>query len=94
MVNLRTEYRFNEHVMIFGRLDNLFNEKYNNFGTYGETGDVLEGIGIADQDTRFFGVSAPRAGWVGIKLSLYSWCIRQRLTALKRSLVQETGNQT
>ena len=70
VVNLRTEYRFNEHFMIFGRLDNLFNTKYNNFGTYGETGDVLEGIGIADQDTRFVGVSAPRAGWVGVKLTL------------------------
>ncbi|GFO70925.1 iron complex outermembrane recepter protein [Bathymodiolus japonicus methanotrophic gill symbiont] len=70
VVNLYTEYRFNEHLTIFGRLNNLFNEKYNNFGAYGQTGDVLEGIGIADQDTRFVGVSAPRAGWVGVKLSL------------------------
>ena len=70
VVNLITEYRFNEHLTIFGRLDNLFNEKYNNFGTYGETGDVLDGVGIDDRDTRFVGVSAPRAGWVGVKLSL------------------------
>ena len=70
VVNLTTEYRFNEHLTIFGRLDNLFNEKYNNFGTYGETGDVLEGMGIGDLDSRFVGVSAPRAGWVGVKLSL------------------------
>lgn len=70
VVNLQTEYRFNEHVTIFGRLDNVFNEKYNNFGTYGETGEVLEGLGIEERDTRFVGVSAPRAGWVGVKLSL------------------------
>ncbi|WP_087869702.1 TonB-dependent receptor [Bathymodiolus platifrons methanotrophic gill symbiont] len=70
VVNLKTEYRFNKHCTIFGRLDNLFNNKYNNFGMYGETGDVLEGIGVADKDTRFVGVSAPRAGWVGVKLSL------------------------
>ncbi len=70
VVNLLTEYRFNEHFTIFGRLDNLFNEKYNNFGMYGETGDVLEGIGIDERDTRFVGVSAPRAGWVGVKLTL------------------------
>lgn len=70
VVNLRTEYRFNKHFTIFGRLDNLFNEKYNNFGTYGETGDVLESLGIGERDTRFVGVSAPRAGWVGIKLTL------------------------
>ncbi|MCK5355530.1 MAG: TonB-dependent receptor, partial [Methyloprofundus sp.] len=70
VVNLMTEYRFNEHLTIFGRLDNLFNARYNNFGTYGETGEVLEDIGIDERDTRFVGVSAPRAGWVGVKLSL------------------------
>jgi outer membrane receptor protein involved in Fe transport len=69
VVNLQTEYRFNKHVKIFARLDNVFDEKYNNFGMYGETGDVLENLGIGEQSTRFVGVSAPRAGWGGIKLS-------------------------
>ncbi len=68
--NLRTEYRFNSHIKVFGRVENLFNETYNNFGLYANTGSVLESIGIVDQDTRFLGVGAPRAGWVGIKLSL------------------------
>lgn len=69
--NLRTEYRFNQYVKVFGRVENLFNEKYNNFGLYGNTGDVLEdALGIDDQDTRFLGVGAPRAGWVGIELSI------------------------
>lgn len=70
VVNLMTEYRFNEHLTIFGRLDNVFNQKYNNFGLYGETGEVLEDLGIDEKDSRFVGVSSPRAGWVGIKLSL------------------------
>ncbi len=70
IVNLQTEYRFNEHFTIFGRLDNLFNQRYNNFGAYGETGSVLDNIGIDERDTRFVGVSAPRSGWVGVKLSL------------------------
>ena len=70
VVNLQTEYRFSKHFTIFGRLDNLFNEKYNNFGMYGNTGDVLDNMGIPEQDTRFVGVSAPRAGWVGVKLML------------------------
>ncbi len=69
--NLRTEYRFNEHIKVFGRVENLFNKKYSNFGQYGNTGDVLEDqFGISDADTRFLGVGAPRAGWVGIKLSI------------------------
>jgi outer membrane receptor for ferric coprogen and ferric-rhodotorulic acid len=29
VVNLTTEYRFNEHFTIFGRLDNLFGNQYN-----------------------------------------------------------------
>ena len=70
VVNLYTEYRFNEHFTLFGRLNNVFGAKYNNFGLYGNTGDVLEDMGIDDADTRFVGVSAPRAGWVGVKLTL------------------------
>jgi len=66
VVNLTTEYRFNEHFKVFGRVDNLFNKKYNNFGLYGEADEVFDGM----DDTRFVGVSAPRAGWVGVKLSL------------------------
>lgn len=66
VVNLTTEYRFNEHVTVFGRLDNVFGKTYNNFGLYGEADEVFDGM----DDTRFVGVSAPRAGWAGIKLSL------------------------
>ena len=69
--NLSTEYRFNEHLTIFGKLDNLFDRRYKNFATYGETGDVLTGIGIAENEqARFVGIGAPRAGWVGIRLTL------------------------
>ena len=34
------------------------------------TKKVEDDIGIDERDTRFVGVSAPRAGWVGVKLSL------------------------
>lgn len=70
VVNLLTEYRFNKHLTFFARLDNVFDERYNNFGTYGETGEALEGVGIDEKDTRFVGVNAPLAGWAGIRLSL------------------------
>jgi len=73
VVNLTTEYRFNDHVTIFGRLDNVFGKEYNNFGVYGEADEVFDGTrGGYDEmeDNRFVGVSAPRAGWVGIKLKL------------------------
>jgi len=66
VVNLSTEYRFNEHVTVFGRLDNVFGKTYNNFGLYGEADEVFPTM----TSTRFVGVSAPRAGWVGVKLKL------------------------
>jgi outer membrane receptor protein involved in Fe transport len=69
--NLNTEYRVNDHFTIFGKLDNVFDRRYKNFGAYGEIGDVLAGIGIpANDEARFVGIGAPRAGWVGIRLSL------------------------
>ena len=65
--NLHGEYRFNPHLAIFGRLDNLFDKRYQTFGLYGEADDVL---GDAYDNPRFIGIGAPRAGWVGVKLSL------------------------
>ena len=71
LFNLKTEYRFNEHFALFGKLNNIFNQRYQNFGTYGNTGDVLDSaLGIDDADTRFVGVGAPRAGWVGVRITL------------------------
>jgi iron complex outermembrane recepter protein len=71
LFNLKTEYRFNEHFALFGKLDNVFNKRYQNFGTYGNTGDVLHNeLGVEDLNTRFVGASAPRAGWVGIRITL------------------------
>lgn len=69
--NLRSEYRFNEHVALFGRVNNLFDREYANFGTWGNTGDVLDGLGLpGDQQSRFVGVGAPRAAWIGIRLTM------------------------
>ena len=69
--NLRSEYRFNEHVALFGRVNNLFDREYANFGTWGNTGDVLDGLGLpGDQQSRFVGVGAPRAAWIGLRLTM------------------------
>jgi outer membrane receptor protein involved in Fe transport len=71
LFNLKTEYRFNEHIALFGKLNNVFDQRYQNFGTYGNTGDVLESaLGIDDVNSRFVGVGAPRAGWVGVRISM------------------------
>jgi outer membrane receptor protein involved in Fe transport len=65
--NLHGEYRLNSHFALFTRVDNLFDQRYHTFGLYGEADDVL---GEQYSDPRFIGIGAPRAGWVGVKLSL------------------------
>jgi len=71
VVNLRTEFQFNPHITLFARVTNLFDSQYKNFGQYANTGDVLtDALGISNQDTQFVGIGAPRAGWVGVRLSL------------------------
>ena len=68
--NLHSEYRFNEHVSLFGRVNNLFDREYSNFGALGETGDVLDSFGINNPNARFVGVGAPRAAWIGVRLTM------------------------
>lgn len=69
--NLHSEYRFNPHVALFGRVNNLFDREYANFGAWNNTGDVLDGLGLpGDQNARFVGVGAPRAAWIGIRLTM------------------------
>lgn len=65
--NLRGELRYNDRIAIFGRVDNLFDKRYSNFGLYGEADQVL---GPAFDDPRFVSPGSPRAGWIGIKLSM------------------------
>ena len=65
--NFRTEYRVNDHVTLFGRVDNIMDREYKTFGLYGEPDEVL---GDEFDDPKFVGVGAPRAGWLGIRLSI------------------------
>ena len=52
----------------FARVTNLFDTDYENFGILGESpAEVLPAL--ANPSNRFFGVGAPRAGWVGLRFS-------------------------
>ncbi|GAB4358536.1 MAG: TonB-dependent receptor [Methylohalobius crimeensis] len=65
--NLRSEYRFNRHVQVFLRVDNLFDKRYTTMGLYGEPDEVL---GDDYEDARFVGPAAPRGIWGGIRLQI------------------------
>lgn len=67
LVNLRASYLLGDHVEFFGRVTNLFDTDYENFGLVGE--DPTEVLpNLTDASPRFLGVGAPRAGWVGVRL--------------------------
>lgn len=68
VVNLHSRYVINKHAELFAKVDNIFNKEYETFGLYGEP-DEAPGLG-ALSNPRFAGVGAPRAGWIGIKLSM------------------------
>jgi outer membrane receptor protein involved in Fe transport len=65
--NARLDYRYNEHLRFFARLENLLDSKYESFGMLGEPAGVL---GSAYTNPRFLGPGPRRGAWLGIKLSL------------------------
>lgn len=67
LFNATAEYKVTQNFTVFGKLDNIFDVHYNSFGLYGNPSEVL---GDAFNDNRFVSPGAPRAGWVGIRLSI------------------------
>jgi outer membrane receptor protein involved in Fe transport len=66
LFNATTEYKVSPHVTVFAKLDNIADERYSSFGMYGNAADVL---GSKFNDGRFMSPGAPRAGWVGLRLT-------------------------
>ena len=67
VVNLHGRYKLNKNVQFFAKVDNLFDSEYETFGLYGEA-DEAPGLDL--DNPRFVGAGAPRAGWIGIKVSM------------------------
>ncbi|MEM8659858.1 MAG: TonB-dependent receptor [Pseudomonadota bacterium] len=69
VVNLRASYWITQHLQLFGRVTNVFDEDYENFGLLGEDPDeVLPDL--SDDRPLFLGVGAPRGGWIGLRYRL------------------------
>lgn len=71
VLNLRGQYRLNDHLVFFAAVNNVLDAEYETFGLIGEEPgevDVPAFSGFANP--RFLGPGAPRAGFVGMKLSL------------------------
>ncbi len=65
--NARTEVEINKYVTLFGSVNNIFDRQYKSFGVYGDADEVL---GDDYDNGQFVSPGAPRAGWVGIRLTL------------------------
>jgi outer membrane receptor protein involved in Fe transport len=74
LVNLHADYKLTSNIKFFAKLDNLFDKEYANFGLLGDPSEIFDGSGPgrtpAMSDPRFQGVGAPRAGWIGIKITM------------------------
>lgn len=64
--NLRGEFRVNDLTKVFLNLHNVFDRKYETFGVLGDPEEVLGG---EFDDHRFLSPAAPRAAWIGIRVS-------------------------
>jgi iron complex outermembrane recepter protein len=69
LFNGTAEYKITDNFTVFGKIDNIFDVHYNSFGLYGNPTEVL---GDEFTDNRFVSPGAPRAGWIGIRLSMYA----------------------
>jgi len=66
LFNAKAEYKVTKNFAVFGKVDNIFDKNYNSFGVYGQANEVLPGF----DDGRFVSPGAPRAGWVGVRLTM------------------------
>jgi outer membrane receptor protein involved in Fe transport len=66
ILNLRATLRVGAHAELFVNVDNVLDEEYATFGVFGEADEVL---GDDFEDPRFLSPGAPRAAWVGLRLT-------------------------
>ena len=66
-IKVGTDYAFTNKFSL-GATASYFSSQYSSFGLYGEP-DEAPGLDTLN-DERFVGAGAPRAGWIGIKVSM------------------------
>lgn len=64
ILNLRGAWHVSDNVMLFARIENVFDEDYTTFGLLGDPGEVFAEF----SDPRFLGAGPPRGAWVGARV--------------------------
>lgn len=73
VLNLDARWRISKGLELFGRIDNVFNRKYANFGVLGfnafaNAGKTFDPANAVAEP--FYGLGAPRGAWIGLR---YEW---------------------
>lgn len=66
VLSLRGDYTLNDNLLLFVMIDNVLDSEYENFGLFGDATEVL---GAGFDDKRFLSPAAPRAAWLGLRIS-------------------------
>jgi len=66
--NANAEYKITKNFALFGKLVNIFDNNYNTFGVYGDASSIPGNFGSGND--RFVSPAMPRAGWIGLRLTL------------------------
>ena len=64
ILNLRGAWHVSDNLMLFARVENVFDKDYETFGVLGQPGEVFAEF----TDARFLGAGPPRGAWVGARL--------------------------
>jgi outer membrane receptor protein involved in Fe transport len=68
--NLRASYQVDKNVQVYGRIDNLFDNRYATYGTFFDTGAIPNlSNGTAFTDARSVSPARPRSFYAGVKVT-------------------------
>jgi iron complex outermembrane receptor protein len=68
VVNLRTSYQVNQHLQVFGLVNNLFDRRFATYGTFYETSG-LAAAGLTGTDARMVSLAQPISVYGGVKVT-------------------------
>ncbi|MEX0619883.1 MAG: TonB-dependent receptor [Pseudohongiellaceae bacterium] len=68
VVNLRARYAYSDNLVVFAKIDNVFDEEFETFGLLGEDPSESELPVLEDFSVPvFLGAAPPRAGFIGVR---------------------------
>jgi iron complex outermembrane receptor protein len=68
--NVHASYQVDKNVQVYGRVDNLFDNRYATYGTFFDTGAIPNlSNGTTFTDARSVSPARPRAFYAGVKVT-------------------------